>query len=49
MFRRWPYLLAVVLEIVAIYTVSAALPRYILQTYFIEAVGVIVGLHFIGL
>ena len=49
MFRRWPYLLAVVLEIVAIYTVSAALPRYGLQTYFIEAVGVIVGLHFIGL
>ena len=49
MFRRWPYLLAVVLEIVTIYTVSTALPRYGLQTDFIEAVGVIVGLHFIGL
>jgi hypothetical protein len=49
MFRRWPYLLAVTLEIMAIYTVSAALPRYGLQAYFIEVLGVIVGLHFIGL
>ena len=49
MFKRGAYILAVVLEIVAIYTASALLPKYGLQGYFIQAVGVIVGLHFIGL
>ena len=49
MFRRGAYLVAVALEIAAIYTASALLPKYGLQGYFIQAVGVIVGLHFIGL
>jgi hypothetical protein len=49
MFKRGAYFVAVALEVAAIYTASALLPKYGLQGYFIQAVGVIVGLHFIGL
>jgi hypothetical protein len=49
LFRRRGYLIAVTLEVVAIYAASTLLTRYGLKTYVIQAVGVIVGLHFIGL
>lgn len=49
MFRRGPYICAVVLEIVAIAAAGPLLRRYGLQAYFVEAVGLIVGLHFLGL
>lgn len=49
LFRRRGYLIAVVLEVVAIYAASTLLARNGLQSYAIQAVGVIVGLHFIGL
>ena len=49
LFKRRAYLLAVLLEVLAIYVVSGLLARYGLKSYLIEAVGVIVGLHFIGL
>ena len=49
LFRRRGYVIVVFLEIVAIYATSSLLTRYGLKSYLIEAVGVIVGLHFIGL
>ncbi|HEX3810965.1 MAG TPA: hypothetical protein VHW02_14825 [Rhizomicrobium sp.] len=49
MFGRRAYLAAVVLEVVAIVAASNLLTHYGLQSYIIPAVGVIVGLHFIGL
>jgi hypothetical protein len=49
LFRRWGYLIAVVLEVVAIYAASVLFARYGLTSYLVQAVGVIVGLHFIGL
>ena len=49
LFGRRAYLIAVVLEVLAIVAASNLLPRYGLQADLIEAVGVIVGLHFIGL
>lgn len=49
MFRRRGYIIAVVLEIVAIWVATTLLARNGLQSYVIVAVGVIVGLHFIGL
>lgn len=49
MFRRRAYIIAVVLEVVAIAAASYLLRSHGLQDYFIPAVGVIVGLHFIGL
>ena len=49
LFRRWSYLVAVALEIVGIYVVTTLLNAHGLQGYVIPAVGVIVGLHFIGL
>ncbi len=49
LFRRRSYLVAVGLEIVAICAASVLLPRYGLKDYLVQAVGVIVGLHFIGL
>jgi hypothetical protein len=49
MFRRRTYLVAVVLEIAAIAVASNLLRSYGLQDYFIPTMGVIVGLHFIGL
>lgn len=47
--HRRGYIVAVSLEVVAICAASALLTRYGLKSYFIQAVGVIVGLHFIGL
>ena len=49
LFGRKPYLLAVVLEVGAIYLASILLPRFGLEAYFLQVVGIIVGLHFIGL
>lgn len=49
LFGRRPYLVAVVLEIAAIYVASILLPRLGLQAFFLQAVGIIVGLHFLGL
>ena len=49
LFGRKAYRIAVVAEVLAIYAASAALPRLGWQAYFIQAVGIIVGLHFIGL
>ncbi|MEO6869056.1 MAG: hypothetical protein ABI168_05390 [Ginsengibacter sp.] len=48
LFGRNYYLLAVGLELLAIYVASVLLPRLGLQQYLIEVIGVIVGLHFIG-
>jgi len=49
LFRRRGYIIAVALEVVAIYIASTLLARNGLRSYLIQAVGVIVGLHFIGL
>ena len=49
LFRRSAYRLAVALEIVALGVIGYLLPRYGLQAYFVPAIGIIVGLHFIGL
>ena len=49
LFGRRAYLLAVALEIAAIMVFTNLAPRYGLQDQLIPAVGVIVGLHFIGL
>ena len=49
LFGRNYYLLAVGLELLAIYVASVLFPRFGLQQYLVEVVGVIVGLHFIGL
>ena len=49
MFRRTPYLVAVGLEVAAIAVAAPLLRRYGLSSFFNQAVGVIVGLHFLGL
>ena len=49
MFRGAPYLFAVVLELCGIYVASVALPRFGYEAYLMQVVGVIVGLHFLGL
>jgi hypothetical protein len=49
LFRSRGYAIAVVLEIVAIYAATTILTQHGLKSYVIPAVGVIVGLHFIGL
>ena len=49
MFHRRPYVVAVVLESLAIAGAVNLLPRYGAETYLLQALGVIVGLHFIGL
>jgi hypothetical protein len=49
MFRRQAYVVAVILEVAAIVAASAVLPRLGLKPYLMNAVGVIVGLHFLGL
>jgi hypothetical protein len=49
LFRRSAYLIAVVLEVAALVACGYLLPRYGLQAYFVPAIGIIVGLHFIGL
>jgi hypothetical protein len=49
LFRRRGYIIAVILEIVAIYVASTLLSQNGLRSFIIPTVGVIVGLHFIGL
>ena len=49
LFRSTAYFVAVALEVAAIMAVSNLLPRYGLAGTMIPSVGVIVGLHFIGL
>ena len=49
LFRRRGYLVAVALEVAAIYATSVLFHRFGLTGYLVQAVGVIVGLHFIGL
>lgn len=49
LFRRSAYRVAVIAEVVAIAAASYILPRYRLEAYFVPAVGIIVGLHFLGL
>ncbi len=49
LFGRKAYQIAVIAEVAAIYAASALLPHLGWQGYFIQAVGIIVGLHFIGL
>lgn len=49
LFRRHAYWVAVVLEVAALVAAGHFLPRYGLQAYFVPAIGIIVGLHFIGL
>lgn len=49
LFRHSAYRWAVVIELVSIYAASVLLRRCGLQPWFIQVVGIIVGLHFIGL
>lgn len=49
LFAHKAYIIAVSAEIAAIYAASAILPQVGLQGFFIQVVGFIVGLHFIGL
>jgi hypothetical protein len=49
LFTKRPYQFAVVAEVISIYLASLLLSRIGLQAYFIQVVGIIVGLHFIGL
>lgn len=49
LFRRNAYRVAVIAEVVALAAAGYLLPRYRLAAYFIPAIGIIVGLHFIGL
>jgi hypothetical protein len=48
-FRRRVYVLAFILEVAALNAVAFLLPRFGLGTYLVPAVGLVVGLHFIGL
>ena len=49
LFKRRAYLVAVVLEVCAIYIAAAIVAHFGLQEYFYSVVSLIVGLHFIGL
>ena len=49
LFRAKAYWVSVALEVAAIYLASILLSKVGLQAYFIQALGIIVGLHFIGL
>lgn len=49
LFRRRAYIVAVVLEVVGLYVAALLLQRYNLEPYFVQAIGFVVGLHFIGL
>lgn len=49
LFGRALYLIAVSAELVASYAASVLTPRLGVQPYFVQAVGMIVGLHFLGL
>lgn len=49
LFRRSAYRVAVIAEVLAIVAASYILPRNGLEAYFVPAIGIIVGLHFLGL
>ena len=49
LFRRRAYIVAVILEVAGLYVAMSLLQRYGLQSYTVQAVGLVVGLHFIGL
>lgn len=49
LFRRRAYIVAVVLEVVGLYAAMLLLKKYELESFFVQALGFIVGLHFIGL
>jgi len=49
LFRRRAYVVAVVLEVAGLYLAMWLLKRYGLESYFMQALGFVVGLHFIGL
>jgi len=49
LFRRRTYYLAVAFELAAIVAANLLLPRFGLQHYALQVLGVIIGLHFIGL
>jgi hypothetical protein len=49
LFRRRTYYLAVGFEVAAIVAANLLLPSFGLQAYALQALGVIIGLHFIGL
>ncbi len=49
LFRRNAYWVAVVLEVAALVAADYLLARYGLEAYLVPAIGIIVGLHFIGL
>lgn len=49
LFRKWAYLVAVGAEVGAIYLASRLSSRFGGENYFVSSVGVIVGLHFLGL
>lgn len=48
-FRRRAYLVAVGLEVVGLYLAMLLLQKYELEAFFVQALGLVVGLHFIGL
>lgn len=49
LFRRRAYIVAVVLEVAALYVLMPLLKKYGLESYAVPALGLVVGLHFIGL
>lgn len=49
LFRRRAYIVAVVLEVAGLYVAMQLLAMYGLERYFVQALGLVVGLHFIGL
>lgn len=49
LFRSRYYIAAVALELIAMNVAAYVLPRHGLTGYLLTAVGIIVGLHFIGL
>lgn len=49
LFRRQAYIIAVILEVAGLNAAMLLLQRYGLQSYTVQAVGLVVGLHFIGL
>jgi hypothetical protein len=49
LFRRRAYVVAVALEVAGLYLAMSLLKRYGLEAFFVQALGFVVGLHFIGL
>jgi hypothetical protein len=49
LFRRRAYIVAVVLEVAGLYVAMLLLQKYGLEPFFVQALGFVVGLHFIGL